>query len=235
MATPFVVGTSTAIRGLIEDIELAARSSAPVLIAGERGCRKRQLARLIHESSVRSNGAFKTIRCTGDDEISDALAPFIGTIFFDEIGELTHRKQAEVWQFLESSRGSWPRDFDQPRGGARLIAATRHRLIERVQANAFRQDLYYRVNVVYLQVPPLRDHANDIPVLLAHYFELLSERHQRPIPALDADAEKALLEYSWPENVRELMNVAEDLILSCHTGRIHLSDLPRHITAGCRT
>ena len=234
MTVEFLVGTNRAIRALHDDIDLAARSGAPVLIAGEPGCGKRRIAKLIHDRSIGSHRSFRTITCAVNRELPDEWEPFTGTIFLDEIGELSQEKQAQVAKLLESISVCRCPDSGFVQADARVMAATRHRLFERVRNDEFRMDLYYRINVVYLHVPALRDRRGDILPLLAHFLDVLSTRHQRPVPALDSDAQAALAEYGWPENVRELMDVAEHLMLSCDTGCIRLHDLPRDITIDCR-
>jgi DNA-binding NtrC family response regulator len=233
--TDFLVGTSATIRALGEDLDLAAQSDSTVLISGEVGCGKQDLARLIHARSSHWRAAFNTIHCARAEEYLSELGRFGGTIFLDEIGEMKLPVQERLLTLLERRH---IQDASSNRAEAvtlRVIAGTSDRLIERVKEHAFRPDLYYRVNIVHLRIPPLRDRQGDIPVLMSHFFELLSDVHHRPVPDLDACAEAALLEYGWPGNVCELRTVVEGIILTPHRGRIGLENLPQNIARGGRT
>ena len=248
-----MVGVSAAIRGVEEEVDHAARSDAKVLITGESGVGKEIVARLIHERSSRSRGPLVTINCAGfpdsllESELFGHLkgsftdahrdkrgwleAAHGGTIFMDEVGEMSLRMQALLLRFLETGEiqrvGS---DRRLPPLDVRVITATHRRLIDRIADKTFREDLYYRLNVVHIEVPPLRDRPEDVGVLLHHFFAMFSETHSSPIPEVAPDALKALMSYAWPGNVRELRNVAERLVLRSREGRVDIGTLPQEIT-----
>jgi DNA-binding NtrC family response regulator len=150
-----------------------------------------------------------------------------GTIFLDEVGEMSLRMQAMLLRFLETGEiqrvGS---ERALPPLDVRVIAATHRNLAECVKDRTFREDLYYRLNVVHIEVPPLRDRRGDIPVLLNHFLTMFSNTHRQPVPELAADALQRLTTYDWPGNVRELKNVAERLVVGSRSGRVETSALP---------
>jgi DNA-binding NtrC family response regulator len=248
-----MVGVSAAIRGVEEEVDHAARSDAKVLITGESGVGKEIVARLIHERSNRNRGPLVTINCAGfpdsllESELFGHLkgsftdahrdkrgwleAAHGGTIFMDEVGEMSLRMQALLLRFLETGEiqrvGS---DRRLPPLDVRVITATHRRLIDRIADKTFREDLYYRLNVVHIEVPPLRDRPEDIPVLLNHFFAMFSETHASPIPEVAPEALQALVAYPWPGNVRELRNVAERLVLRSRDGRVEMGTLPQEVT-----
>ena len=247
-----MVGVSAAVRGIEEEIHHAARTDAKVLITGESGVGKEIVARLIHQRSNRGRGPLVTINCAGfpDSLLESELFGHVkgsftdayrdkrgwlemahgGTIFMDEVGEMSLRMQALLLRFLESGEiqrvGS-----DRPLAAldVRVITATHRRLLERIADQTFREDLYYRLNVIHVEVPPLRDRREDIPVLLSHFLRTFSETHQMPAPEVSNEALKCLGAYQWPGNIRELKNVAERLILRCRNGRITEEALPPEV------
>ena len=235
-----LVGKSAAIRALGEEAELAARTDVTVLIAGESGTRKEGLARLIHARSSRSRRPLTTVNCASaaaESRLTAALDASSGhdpttppgTVFLDEIGEMNARAQAALLKLLEGCHsGRAEGGEESPWNDVRIIAATRHHLMDRVLEQAFALDLYYRLNVVYLKIPPLRDRPDDIPPLMSHFFQLLSVAHLRAVPRLEAETVEALTAYAWPGNIRELRSIAEHLVLTTQT-RIRPEDLPSHI------
>src|SRR5688572_30025945 len=222
-----LVGVSAAIRSVEEEIDHAARCDAKVLITGESGVGKEIVARLIHEGSARSRGPLITINCAGfpDSLLESELFGHVkgsftdahrdkrgwletangGTIFMDEVGEMSLRMQALLLRFLETGEiqrvGS---DRMLPAVDVRVIAATHRRLLDHVADKTFREDLYYRLNVVHIEVPPLRERREDIVVLLNHFLAMFSNTHRVPMPELDREVVASLIDYSWPGNVREL-------------------------------
>src|SRR5262245_16273387 len=252
-----MVGVSAAIRSVEEEIEHAARSDAKVLITGESGVGKEIVARLIHERSNRGNGPLVTINCAGfpDSLLESELfghvkgsftdahrdkrgwleAAHCGTIFMDEVGEMSLRMQALLLRFLETGEiqrvGS---DRRLPPLDVRVITATHRRLIQHIADKSFREDLYYRLNVVHIEVPPLRERPEDLPVLLQHFLTMFAETHSASIPAGAPRARHALAAYTWPGNVRELRNVAERLVLRCRNGLVDMSTLPQEVVRGQR-
>ena len=253
-----MLGVSAAIRAVEEEVEHAARSGAKVLITGESGVGKEVVARLIHDRGARRSAPLVTINCAG---IPDSLlesemfghvrgsftdahrdrAGYLeradgGTIFMDEIGEMSLRMQALLLRFLETGEiqrvGS---DRRVPSLDVRVIAATHRRLIDLVAEKRFREDLYYRLNVVHINVPPLRDRRDDVLILAKHFVEQFSETHRTETPEFTPEAFDYLANYRWPGNVRELRNVAERLVLRCRSGAIGVDALPREILAEART
>jgi DNA-binding NtrC family response regulator len=248
-----MVGVSVAIRNVQEEVDHAARSDAKVLITGESGVGKEIVARQIHERSSRNRGQLVTINCAGfpDSLLESELFGHVkgsftdahrdkrgwleqahgGTIFMDEVGEMSLRMQALLLRFLETGEiqrvGS---DRKQPPLDVRVITATHRRLIDRIADKTFREDLYYRLNVVHIEVPSLRERPEDIPVLLNHFLTIFSETHGQAAPEVVPEALRALMAYPWPGNVRELRNVAERLILRCRTGVIDMGILPSEVT-----
>ena len=150
-----------------------------------------------------------------------------GTIFLDEIGEMSSRMQAVLLRFLESGElqrvGS---DRPQLVTDVRVVAATNRDLFACVSAKTFREDLYYRLNVIRVVIPPLRDRLEDIPSLLAHFMKTSSESHRVDQPALADETMERLMAYSWPGNVRELKNVAERLVVRAKANVVPVTDLP---------
>jgi transcriptional regulator with PAS, ATPase and Fis domain len=247
-----LVGIGTAIRAIEAEIEYAARSDAKVLITGESGVGKEVIARLVHQRSRRARTPLVTINCAGipDSLLESALFGHMkgsftgayrdrlgllemadgGTIFLDEIGEMSLRMQALLLRFLEN--GELQRvgaDRLQSRIDVRVIAATNRNLLDRIASKDFREDLYYRLNVIHITIPPLRARREDIPVFLQYFLRTYAERHGIRPPDLAADALAHLVAYDWPGNVRELKNVAERLIVRSHAPMLTLAELPAEI------
>lgn len=250
MNTPHLIGASSAIRSVEEDIECAARSDAKVLITGESGVGKEIVARLIHCRSIRSRGPLVPINCAGIPEtlLSSELFGHVrgsftdayrdkhglleqahgGTIFLDEVGEMSLPMQALLLRFLETGE-------IQPVGSdrrpaivnVRVITATNRSLLDRVAANAFREDLFYRLNVIHIAVPPLRERKEDVSLLLDHYLSHFAATHRVNVPRLSEEALTRLTAYKWPGNVRELKNISERLVVRGTNAIITNADLPR--------
>jgi transcriptional regulator with PAS, ATPase and Fis domain len=244
-----LVGSSPAVQALQEEIYYASRCDAKVLITGESGAGKEIVARLIHEGSPRRRASLITVNCAALTETlletelfghvrgsftgayRDRTGVFElanrGTVFMDEIGETTPRMQGLLLRFLETGEiqrvGS---DQVQTRVDVRVIAATNRVLVDSVAQKTFREDLYYRLNVIHLQVPPLRERRDDIPVLLKHFLEFFARQYQTTTPTVSKEALDALVEHSWPGNVRELKNVVERLVIRSPAGEISRDDLP---------
>jgi transcriptional regulator with PAS, ATPase and Fis domain len=248
-----LIGSSAGIRELREELGYAARSDAKVLITGESGVGKEVIARLIHRESPRSRSQLVTINCAGlpDSLLESELFGHVrgsftgayrdkpgllelahnGTIFMDEVGEMSLRMQALLLRFLESGEiqrvGS---ERAQARVNVRVIAATNRNLTERIASKDFREDLYYRLNVIHLTVPALRDRREDVPALLEHFLAHYAKRHGMPMPRLSNEAAQRLVAYAWPGNVRELRNFVERLVLRSRTGLVTPADLPSEIS-----
>src|SRR5688500_977846 len=248
-----LVGVSAALRSVEEEIDHAARCDAKVLITGESGVGKEIVARLIHEGSARSRGPIITINCAGfpDSLLESELFGHVkgsftdahrdkrgwleaangGTIFMDEVGEMSLRMQALLLRFLETGEiqrvGS---DRRLPPVDVRVVTATHRRLVEHITDKTFREDLYYRLNVVHIEVPPLRERREDVVVLMNHFLHMFCESYQLTVPEVTPEAVGSLTAYAWPGNVRELRNVAERLALRRREGRITVDMLPIEIT-----
>jgi DNA-binding NtrC family response regulator len=250
-----MLGTSAAMRAIEREIAVAAGCSAKVLVTGESGVGKELVARLIHERSSRRMTRFVAINCAGLPEtlLESELFGHVrgsftgayrdkrgwletahgGTIFMDEIGEMSLRMQAMLLRFLETGEiqrvGS---DRPLPALDVRVIAATHRDLLKHVSDKTFREDLYYRMNVIQIEVPPLRERRSDIPELLTHFLGAFSETHRLPKPEISVEAMHRLVTYDWPGNVRELKNVAERLVVGSRSGRIDVGSLPTDLSAG---
>ncbi len=243
-----LVGESRSLEHILKQARAVATTSATVLLTGENGTGKEMLAVAIHEESPRAGFAFVAVSCAALPEalIESELFGYEkgaftgalnskkgrfelahgGTIFLDEIGELTQAVQVKLLRVLQKPTfvrlgGTKPVEVD-----IRLIAATNRDLEEEVKAGRFREDLFYRLNVVPLCLPPLRERREDIPVLAAHFAATAAEKHGRNSPTLDLQLIEALQEYEWPGNVRELENLMERLIVLTTGAHLGVEFLP---------
>jgi two-component system, NtrC family, response regulator AtoC len=239
---------------LKQEIARIARSGAKVLITGESGCGKELVAHAVHAGSDRATRPFVAVNCAGIPEtllepelFGHVKGSFtgayrdkqgklelanLGTVFLDEIGEMTLRMQGLLLRFLETGElqkvGS---DGMVSRVDVRVIAATNRNLRDMITQGTFREDLFYRLNVIHLVVPPLRDRRDDIPTLINYFFEMFTRSHRCVVREIGADALAALCEYSWPGNVRELANVVERMVVTGHTERVGRESLPLEVRA----
>ena len=244
-----LLGVSPAIRQVLDDAAALAGTDSKVLITGESGVGKEVLARIIHRRSRRANTPLVTINCAGVPEslLESELFGHMrgsftgahrdrrgllemadgGTVLLDEVGEMTLRMQGMLLRFLENGEiqrvGS---ERAQTVVNVRVIAATNRDLLEQVRRKEFREDLYYRLNIVHLVMPPLRERREDIKLLFAHYVEEFSRHHQMAAAELTPEAMAALEQHDWPGNVRELKNVAERLVLTRRGQVVTPADLP---------
>jgi len=247
-----LIGESEAIRSLQTDIACASRSGAKVLITGETGVGKDVVARLVHERSSRASAPLVCVNCAGipDSLLESELFGHVrgsftdayrdkpglletasnGTIFLDEIGEMSARMQAVLLRFLET--GELQRvgaARPHARADVRLLTATNRDLQAQISSGGFREDLYFRVNVIRIHIPPLRERLEDLPVLLGYYLELYGRHHHMAVPHLGAEAMDALLAHPWPGNVRELRNIAERIVLNATDHTSWAGGLPRDV------
>ena len=244
------IGISAAATLVREQIQYAALSDAKVLITGESGVGKDVVAHLIHQRSRRAAAPLVIINCAGVPDtllaselfghvrgsFTDAYRDKVGwleqanrgTIFMDEIAEMSLQMQSLLLRFLENGEiqrvGS---DRRTTKVDVRVIAATNRRLPERIVANEFREDLFYRLNVIHIEIPPLRERRDDIPALLDHFLGVFSRHHGVERPRLSDDAADQLAAAPWPGNVRQLRNVAERFVVRAPKGVITVADLPR--------
>src|SRR6188472_1138993 len=225
-----MLGTSAEMRAIEREIDVAAGCSAKVLITGESGVGKELVARLIHEGSARRANKFVAINCAGlpDSLLESELFGHVrgsftgayrdkpgllemapnGTVFLDEVGEMSTRMQVVLLRFLES--GEIQRvgaDRSHTRVNVRLITATNRDLQAQINSGAFREDLYFRLNVIRFSIPPLRERTEDVPLLVGHYIQNFSQTHKVAATEISPEAMDALMAYRWPGNIRELKNV----------------------------
>jgi two-component system, NtrC family, response regulator HydG len=247
-----IIGASEPMRSLFERMELVADTDASVVIEGETGTGKELVARTIHAQGARGKGPFVAVHCaalpqtlleaelfghvrgafTGADRDREGLfeAAHGGTLFLDEVGDLALPAQAKLLRALEEREivrlgATRSRPVD-----VRVIAAT-HQPLDRLAAQGtFREDLLYRLRVITLELPPLRDRRSDIPALVAHFLAVFAPRHERRISGFTDAARRALLAYDWPGNVRELRNVVERAVVLAERTTIEPDDLPGQIT-----
>ena len=234
-----LIGHAPCMQKVFERIKRISSTDATVLITGESGTGKELAARALHQLSARNNTAFVAVNCgaipesiaeaelfgaekgafTGANstKIGKFEAADGGTIFLDEIGELTLSIQAKILRLLQEGTVTRLGSNKELQLDVRIVAATHRDLPQRIQENEFREDLYYRLNVVPINMPPLRERQEDIPRLINHFIEINSSRYNLPCEAMDKPLLKKLMDYHWPGNVRELSNRIERYILLSDT------------------
>jgi transcriptional regulator with GAF, ATPase, and Fis domain len=246
-----LIGGSTVISDLKAEIDRVARSDAKVLITGESGTGKELVAQAVHNGSARADRPFVAVNCAGlsetlletelfghvkgsftgayRDKLGKLELADTGTMFLDEIGEMTLRMQGLLLRFLETGElQKVGADRMVGRVDVRVLAATNRNLREMITQATFREDLFYRLNVIHLSVPPLRDRRDDIPALAAHFLQhFTSNGNGRR--ELSPEATRLLMEYGWPGNVRELENVIERVAVTSANAVIGADDLPLEI------
>ena len=247
-----IVGTSPVLRRALDQAGRAAPTRATITILGETGTGKELVARAIHDASDRAAGPFVAVNCAAIPEslleaelFGYAKGAFTGavtarkgrfelahrgTLLLDEIGDLALTLQAKILRVLE--RGEiQPLGSEEPRQvDVRIVTATNRDLQERVAAGQFRQDLYWRVNVITLELPPLRQRRDDLPVLIRHFLDLAATETGRDRLSLTPDAENALIGYDYPGNLRELENIIRRAAILANGSRIGLEDLPASVS-----
>jgi two-component system response regulator HydG len=249
-----LVGQSPLFRATLDLVRQVAASNATVLIQGESGTGKELVARAIHELSSRNGGPFVAINCAAIPEtiLESELFGYErgaftganarkegrfdrahrGTLFMDEVAEMAPSVQAKILRVVQDG------EFERLGGTAtvkvdvRLVAATNRDLAKEVSANRFREDLFYRLNVVAITLPPLRDRLDDVPLLADHFLRKFAAKHGREMQGLSGEALAALQHYSWPGNVRELENTIERSVVLNRGGLIGLEDLPAPLREG---
>ncbi len=248
-----LIGESPSMRTLAESVRKVAVVETPVLVVGETGTGKEVVADVIHRLSPRSGGPMVKVNCSTfseqllDSELfghekgafTDARETQIGlfemsdsgTLFLDEIAEMRPGLQAKLLRVLEGQPFRRLGGRREIRTSVRVIAATHQDLPARVRSGAFREDLYFRLNVFQIQVPPVRDRGRDIILLARHFLECSSRIMRKGELRLSAAAEEVLLHYPWPGNVRELKNVLERATIVCETGSVGAEHLPGELHA----
>jgi transcriptional regulator with PAS, ATPase and Fis domain len=247
-----LIGDSPDIVALRQEIERVARSDAKVLITGESGTGKEIVAQSIHSEGPRAGMTFAPVNCAGlpetlleselfghvkgsftgayRDKPGKLESAHNGTVFLDEIGEMTLRMQGLLLRFLET--GELQKVGADGSGrivNVRVIAATNRNLRDMIVQGTFREDLFYRLNVIHIVVPPLRDRRVDIPLLADHFLNRFRDVNRSPIESLSPAAMKALTEYAWPGNVRELENVIERLVVKVQRHIVEVDDLSSEV------
>jgi two-component system response regulator AtoC len=249
-----LIGTSATMVELKREIQHIARSDAKVLVTGESGVGKELVARAIHVHSARANRPFIAMNCAGlpetlleselfghvkgsftgayRDKPGKLESAHEGSIFLDEVGEMTLRMQGLLLRFLETGE---IQKVGADRGArvvnVRIIAATNRNLQELIAQGTFREDLFYRLNVIHFWVPPLRERKDDITPLLELFLSRFSARNGHAVHGFETDALAALVDYPWPGNVRELENVIERIVVTGRCETVRLEDLPVEIRA----
>jgi transcriptional regulator with PAS, ATPase and Fis domain len=273
---PKLVGQSPVLLDIKEEIERVSKSDAKVLITGESGTGKELVAQALHQSSDRASGPFVAVNCAGLPEtlLESELFGYMrgsftgayrdkpgklevahgGTVFLDEIGEMTLRMQGLLLRFLETGELQKVGGYgDSKPVNVRVLTATNRNLRDLVTQGQFREDLFYRINVIQLVVPPLRERKSDIPLLLEHFMRVFAGGRRissingnghrsgtaiaggngneigKVARELTPEALTALCEYSWPGNVRELQNVVERLVVNGHSDAVTVGELPGEI------
>jgi PAS domain S-box-containing protein len=246
-----IVGKGQAMQRVFELLELAAASETTVLVRGETGTGKEMVAKAIHFHSPRKNGPLVSVNCSALSEtlveselfghvrgsftgaVKDHVGRFErangGTIFLDEVGEIPQAVQVKLLRVIQEREierigESKPRKVD-----VRIIAATHRDLRDRVEKGLFREDLFYRLNVFPIYLPPLRERKEDIAPLVAHFVGKYNERTKKGIAGLNPDAMRMVMDYCWPGNVRDLENAIEHAFVTCRQKNIDALDLPLEI------
>ena len=248
-----IIGVSPAMQEVFETIRQAAPTRATVLIQGESGTGKELVARALHQCSPRRDGPFVPVHCA-------ALAPTLleselfghekgaftgaverrrgrfemadgGTLFLDEIGEIDAALQVKILRVLEERKFERVGGTETLSVDVRLVTATNRDLRKKVAEGTFREDLFYRLYVVNLALPPLRDREGDVVLLAQHYLKTLAEENGKPARSISPEAMDVLAAYPWPGNVRELRNVIERMVVLGSGSRLEVSDLPATVRA----
>ncbi len=246
-----LVGKSRRMREIYELVEQTAATNATVLIEGESGAGKELVAHAIHYSSPRADGPFVKVNCSALPEtlleselfghvkgaytgaISDRMGRFEaadgGTIFLDEIGDVSPLVQLKLLRVLQEREFERVGSRKTVRVDVRVVAATNRDLKQLVREGRFREDLYYRLRVVPVALPPLRERKDDIPMLVAHFVEKFNKEMDRHLLGPTEEATAAVLDYTWPGNVRELENAVEHAFVRCRGSRFGVEDLPQEL------
>ena len=249
-----VIGESVPIKALRQQIGVTAPTNGRVLIYGESGTGKELVARSLHAASLRNKGPFVEVNCaaipeelieselfghikgsfTGasEDKIGKFQRADGGTLFLDEVGDMSLRTQSKVLRVLEEQRFERVGSNQTLRVDVRVLAATNKNLEQEIARGAFRQDLFYRLNVIPFFVTPLRDRKGDIPILARYFLNEFSSEYGKKTRELSDSAMEILLRYPWPGNVRELRNLVERLVIVCPQARIEPHHLPPELFRG---
>ena len=246
-----IIGTSTAMQGVYSLIRRIQDSQISCLVRGESGTGKELVARAIHNGSPRASGPFVAVNCgaipeglieselfghrrgafTGAlrDRVGYFAAANQGTLFLDEIGEMPLAAQVKLLRVLQERQVTQVGDTQAQDIDVRIIAATNRDLVEQIEVGRFREDLYYRLNVVHIELPPLRERMGDIALLAEHFVRHYAGVHSKPVRGFADEVIEVLHAYAWPGNVRELQNALEGAVAMEQGPQITLSSLPRRL------
>jgi two-component system, NtrC family, response regulator HydG len=249
-----VVGQSDAMRALLAEVEQVAPADATVLLTGESGTGKGRIARTLHQLSRRRDRRFVTVNCaaipeslleselfgyergafTGATQRKEGRFDLArgGTLFLDEITEMTPSVQVKLLRVLQEGEYERVGGTETLRADVRVIAASNRDIEKEVDEGRLRKDLFYRLNVIRLEIPPLRDRYDDVPLLAQHFLVKFNRKNGTSLAGFTPDALEALSAWSWPGNVRELENAIERAVVLCREDRIDLDDLPAAIRKG---
>lgn len=248
---PEIIGKSKAMEEIFYIMEMVSETNANVLITGETGTGKELVARAIHRKSTRSSKPFIIVDCTtipenlieselfghekgaftGATDKKIGLMEFAdgGTVFLDEVGELPISLQKKFLRFLQEKEFQRIGGTSRIKVDVRIISATNRNLEKDVKENIFREDLYWRLNVVRINLPSLKERKDDIPLLVNHFLKKFAKENNKPIPQLEPEVMDALISYDWPGNIRELANVIERAIVLSSSGIISMKYLPKRV------
>ena len=243
-----IVGSSKQQKEALSTCKAAALSDSTVLITGETGTGKHLFAHFVHQNSPRKELPFVYVNCaslsetllesdlfghekgafTGAHQQKKGRAELAhqGSLFLDEIGELPLNLQAKILHFIEYGQFQRVGGTQNLRADTRIICATNKNLADEVKAGKFREDLFYRINVIQIEITPLRERRGDIPLLLDHFLQIYSHETGRPQLQIDDSVIESLINYPWPGNIRELQNAMERAVVLCKSNRLTKSDFP---------
>jgi len=249
-----IIGSSPGITELYNVLERVADTPTTVLITGESGTGKELVARALHDHSSRKDKPFIKVNCAAipKELIESELFGYErgaftgavgskpgrfelangGTLFLDEIGEIPVEMQVKLLRALQESEFERVGGIKTMRVDVRLVAATNRDLKKLIANGSFREDLFYRLNVVPMRLPALRERASDIPILVEHFLTKFNDRLKKHVNGVEPDAMDVLCNYSWPGNIRELENVVERAVLFCDTSKVRSEDLPPEVRGG---
>jgi len=247
-----IIGRSESMKEIFAVIDRVAATPSTVLITGESGTGKELIARALHENSNRKDTPYIRVNCAaipptlieselfgyekgaftgaesqkpGRFELADG-----GTLFLDEIGEISMEMQVKLLRAIQEGEFERVGGVTTTRVSVRLITATNQDLRQRIAESLFREDLFYRLNVVHIHLPPLRDRQEDVPLLIDHFLSKYNERLGKSVDRVDAEAVSLLTKYDWPGNIRELENVVERCVLFCDEDEIGIKHLPPDVS-----
>lgn len=248
-----IISKSAAMQRVFEQVIAVAQTKSTVLITGESGTGKEMIANALHQNSPRRAARFMPLHCAalaptlleselfghekgaftgaGERRIGKLELASGGTLFLDEIGEMSADLQVKLLRFLELREIMRVGGDETIRLDVRLVAATHRDLAQAVESGQFRPDLFYRLKVVSIALPPLRERKEDIPLLIHEFLRQFNVEHGKPVERLSAEALDVLLRYDWPGNIRELRNVVENLVIFARSTEIDVEDLPTELFA----